>query len=140
MNISENIIIDLLPTYFANEASSETCALIDAYFADHPAFAKAMRAAHKPEGDGMHLPNLGNPHPSSGVLAMGRVNSLLRWRSTLMALAIFFSLAPFSFVIQNDQLQWAMLRDAPGIALLYAIAAVMAWVAFAALKRKMNSD
>jgi hypothetical protein len=71
---------------------------------------------------------------------MGRVQSLLRWRSTLMALAIFFSLAPFSFAIQNGQLQWAMLRDAPSAALLYAIAAVIAWGAFAALKRKMNGD
>jgi hypothetical protein len=139
VNISENIIIDLLPAYFAKEASAETCALIDAYVAEHPAFAKAMRAAHKPEGHGTHLTNLGTPHPSSAVQAMGRVQGLLRWRSTLMALAIFFSLAPFSFAIQNGQLQWAMLRDAPGAALLYAIAAVIAWGAFVVLKRKMNS-
>jgi len=51
----------------------------------------------------------------------------LRRRSWLMAFAIFFSLAPFSF-FSADGRTWWLLRDAPGSALVYAGLAAVAWI------------
>jgi hypothetical protein len=106
---------------------------VDAYFAEHPQFERAMRASQKAD---VHVPVSA---PAGGEqLAMQRVKGLLRWRGTAMGLAIGFSLTPLSFLVQDDRLTWSMLRDAPGTAVVYAMAAMVAWVAYAVLRRRVN--
>ena len=39
MNVTAEIITDLLPVYLSGEASEDTRALVEAYFRDHPEFA-----------------------------------------------------------------------------------------------------
>ena len=134
MNIDKDIIIDLLPLYFSQEASAATKTVVEAYFAEHPEFAAAMRTAqHQPP----QIPAA--PRADNGAIAMTRLRQLLRWRAGLQAIAIGFSLAPFSFVFGDGRLSWMMLRDAPGSALAYGLAAMGAWVAFVVLNRRMNS-
>jgi hypothetical protein len=134
VNIDKDIIIDLLPLYFSQEASAATRTLVEAYFAEHPEFAAAMRTAqHQPP----QIP--GTPRPDSGAIAMTRLRQLLRWRAGLQAIAIGFSLAPFSFILGDGRLSWIMLRDAPGSAAAYGAAAIVAWAAFIVLSRRMNS-
>lgn len=134
MKIDKDVIIDLLPLYFSQEASAATKTVVEAYFAEHPDFAAAMRTAqHQP-------PQIsGIPRPDSGAMAMTRLRQLLRWRAGLQAVAIGCSLAPFSFIFADGRLSWMMLRDAPGSALAYGLAAMGAWVAFVVLNRRMNS-
>jgi len=133
MNIDQDIIVDLLPLYFSQEASAATRAVVEAYFAEHPEFAAAMRTAqHQPP----QIPAA--PRADSGALAMTRLRQLLRWRAGLQAIAIGFSLAPFSFIFGDGRLSWIMLRDAPGSAAAYAAAAIVAWAAFIVLNRRMN--
>jgi hypothetical protein len=43
--------------------------------------------------------------------------------------AIFFSLAPFSFFFGGEKAWW-MLRDAPKSALVYGIVGVLGWLAY----------
>ena len=40
MNVTREVIYDLLPAYFAGDASDDTRALIEAYFATDPEFAR----------------------------------------------------------------------------------------------------
>lgn len=133
MKIDKDIIIDLLPLYFSQEASAATTTVVEAYFAEHPEFAAAMRKAqHQP-------PQIsGTPKPDSGAVAMTRLRRLLRWRAGLQAVAIGCSLAPFSFIFADGRLSWMMLRDAPGSALAYGLAGVGAWLAFIVFNRRLN--
>jgi hypothetical protein len=134
MNIDKDIIIDLLPLYFSQEASAATRTVVEAYFAEHPEFAATMRTAqHQPP----QIP--GTPRADSGAIAMTRLRQLLRWRAGLQAIAIGFSLAPFSFIFADGRLTWMMLRDAPGSAVIYGLTAIGAWIAFVVLSRRMNS-
>ena len=133
MNIDQDIIVDLLPLYFSQEASAATRAVVEAYFAEHPEFAAAMRTAqHQPP----QIPAA--PRADSGAMAMTRLRQLLRWRAGLQAIAIGCSLAPFSFIFADGRLSWIMLRDAPGSAMAWGIAAIGAWLAFVVLNRRMN--
>lgn len=133
MNIDKDIIIDLLPLYFSQEASAATRTLVESYFAEHPEFAAAMRTAqHQPP----QIP--GTPRADSGAMAMTRLRQLLRWRASLQAVAIACSLAPFSFIFADGRLSWIMLRDAPGSAVAWGIVAIGAWLAFVVLNRRMN--
>lgn len=133
MNISEDVIVDLLPLYFSQEASMDTRRLVDDYCLAHPEFAKTIRSLKQSA-----TPNLGSAKIDSGKEVVGQVKRQLRWRGMLQAFAILFSLAPFSFSFSDGQVTWLMLRDAPVTSLAYAVAAVLAWVAFAVFNRRMN--
>lgn len=134
MNIPQAVILDLLPLYFSDEASTETRALVDDYLAAHPDFARVMRASQKA------APVMDAPRADAGVQAMGRVRQMLRRRAALQALAIFCTLAPLSFTFGDGQLTWMMWRDAPLAALAYAIGAVVSWGLFLAHDRRINGN
>jgi hypothetical protein len=59
-------------------------------------------------------------------------------RTWLMALAIFFSLAPFSFFYTDGRLWW-FLRDATRSALIYAVIGVVFWILYLAARRRSQS-
>ena len=52
MNITKNIINDLIPLYFANECSADTRALVDEYLQQDPEQAAMLRRiASTPVGE-----------------------------------------------------------------------------------------
>jgi hypothetical protein len=108
--------------------------LVEAYFAAHPQFAKAMRAAQM---NSVSIPPTGSAN--GGKVAIRRIRSHLRWRAGLMAIALFCSIAPFSFIFENDHVRYAMLRDSPATALAFAGAAAIAWIAMIALGRRTET-
>ena len=134
MSVHENVIIDLLPAYFAGEASPESCALVDAYFAAHPEFARGMRESQQISPD---IP--AGKTSSAAVIALREVKNLLRWRGVLMGIGIFFSLAPLSFVFHDDRIVWSMLGDAPSAAALYGAAGVVAWICYFVVRKRIDS-
>lgn len=134
MNITKNIINDLIPLYLANECSPDTRALVDDYLRSHPEQAADLR----------RIMSTGMPRTAPVVPATGEVQALketrrrLRRRSWLMGVAIFFSLAPFSFVVANSQ-NWWMLRDAPRCAAVYAVVGVTFWGLYALERHRSRS-
>jgi RNA polymerase sigma factor (sigma-70 family) len=62
----------------------------------------------------------------------------LRRRSWLMAFAIFFSLAPFSFAWTSGRVWW-LLRDAPASAVVYAAFGLVFWVIYAVERSRSRS-
>jgi hypothetical protein len=132
MTITDSIISDLLPIYYAGDCSSDTKTLVDDYFKSHPDFAK---------GAGSRVADIksGNiPQPvftDLEIAAVRRTRKVLRWRSTLMGLAIFFSCAPFSFFSNNTQTIW-LLREAPGAAAIYGALGVVFWAWYFIVRRR----
>ncbi len=131
MKITKEIIADLLPLYEANECSADSRALIDEYLRDNPGEAVQIR----------RLMNVGVPAamPSAALdeaQSFREARRRIRRRSWILGLAIFFSLAPFSFVIGVGK-SWWMLRDAPQSAIAYVLMAVVAWI-FLAIDRSRS--
>jgi hypothetical protein len=133
-NPHEDIIIDLMPLYFAGEASAASRDMVEAYFAAHPQFEKAMRAAQDSS-----VPVPANPSTYNGTVAFKRIRSQLRWRGVLIAIGIFCSISPFTFIYEHDHLRYFMWRDSPGTALGYACVAAIAWIAMFVLKRRSST-
>ena len=48
MNITREVVMDLLPIYFSGEASSDTKSLVEEYFRDNPDFERMARSAGTP--------------------------------------------------------------------------------------------
>jgi ferric-dicitrate binding protein FerR (iron transport regulator) len=126
MNITKNIINDLIPLYFANECSADTRALVEEYLQQNPEQAGELRRISNAPVPGAVPPTKNLDE----VRAFQQTRRRLRRRSWLMALAIFFSLAPFSF-FSADGRSWWFLRDATASALVYAAIGVGFWILYA---------
>jgi ferric-dicitrate binding protein FerR (iron transport regulator) len=134
MNATRDIINDLLPLYVANECSADTRALVEEYLERNPQQAEELRRI-------INTPVPGAVPPAKGldeVRAFREARRRLRRRSWLMAAAIFFSLAPFSFFWTGERTWW-LLRDATGSALVYAAISLMFWIIYAVDRRRSQS-
>ena len=126
MNITKDVINDLLPLYFSEECSPDTKALIDEYLRLNPAFAKEVKPLSQ------HPLPTSIPYPlakSDEMSALRRTRRLIKRRTYLIAFAIFFSLAPFSFLYTNGKLYW-LFSESPKSAIAYLIIGAVLWMAY----------
>jgi len=134
MNVTKEVITDLLPLYYSDECSRDTKSLVEEYFRAHPDFEK--EAGH------ISLGPLPGSLPISlnredEMKALSRTRRVQRLRSYVMGIAIFFSLAPFSFFANQDKVYW-LFSESPMSALVYAIVGVGFWVTYFIMKRRTN--
>ncbi len=130
MTISRNVIADLLPLYASGECSEDTRGLVEEYARDHPDVRREIAALKAAAGG--PAPRL---EQSAEGKALARTRKRLRLRSSILAVAIFFTIAPFSFLSSNGQFIW-LLRDSPASAAAYGALAVLSWVAYVILRKK----
>jgi hypothetical protein len=134
MKMTKDIINDLLPLYVAHECSGDTRALVDDYLQQNPQQAEELRQIMRTPFPGAvpaakHLEEM---------LSFKEARRRLRRRSWLMAFAIFFSLAPFSFVYTDGRLWW-FLRDATRSALVYAALGLVFWMLYLVERHRSQS-
>ena len=136
MNITTNVIHDLLPVYLSGEASPDTVALVDDFLRRDPVLAGAVDTMRTGA-----LPNLSAALPPTREKeTLDRTRRLLRWRGILLALATFLTLLPLSFRFDDNRITWTFLGDAPPSAAAFvAVAALASWVAFLSVRRRLHS-
>lgn len=135
MNITRHVIFDLLPVYAAGEAHADTARLVEHWIAGDPELA---REAETLRGVDSVLRSRG-PRVAAAheLLALRRTRIALRLRSTLLGLAIFFSLLPLSFSFDGTTVHWLVLAN-PAVAMIVlalAVAGWLGWFLFAARMR-----
>jgi hypothetical protein len=136
MNVTSNVIHDLLPLYAAGEATADTAALVEEWVRRDPALARSLEAMRSPLPRGLPA---GLP-PTREKEMLNRTRELLRWRGILMGLAVFLSLLPLSIRFDGRHISWVFLHDAPPqITALVVVAALAAWAAFLAVRRKLQT-
>ena len=135
MNVTQNVIQDLLPAYVAGEASADTVALVEEFLRGDPELARtaeALRSSSLPE-----LPITLQPTKEREALTMTK--QLLWWRGVLMGLAIFLTLMPLSFRFDHGQITWRFLQEMPlPAAALVGLGALSAWAGFLYLRRRLR--
>ena len=107
MNITREVVTDLLPIYFSGEASSDTKSLVEEYFRDNPDFE---RMAHRA---GMPLETLRTAPPvAAGSEKEKRdlesVRCGLDRRKWLFGVSLFLTLSPLSFYFTHGHLSSLM--------------------------------
>ena len=93
MNITKDIIQDLLPLYAANECSNDSRAVVDEYLRLHPFEADTLRRAMSDSA----IQVTPKPIDLSEMNTLQRSRKRLQIQSLLIGLAIFLSLSPFAF-------------------------------------------
>jgi anti-sigma factor RsiW len=123
-NVTRDLVEDLLPVYLAGDASADTRRVVEAFLAGDPELAREVEEARSGP---IALP--ATPPPSTGEKqALDATRQLLKHRTSTMAVAILFTLLPFSFAVEDSHLKFLLFRDAPTIAIAWWATAAVMWV------------
>src|ERR1035438_10163722 len=99
MNITREVINDLLPVYAAGEASADTIALVEEYLKqDSELNATVAKWKTYP------LPAVAPEFRSREQTTLLRTQRLLSWRSTLLGVSLLLTFLPFSARFDNGHL------------------------------------
>jgi len=134
INITRDVIADLLPVYESGEASEDTRNLVREFLERDPEFARLI-----PKLERMRIGKEGvAPSPDLQMKSLIRTKRLMRQQTSVMAVAIFFTLAPFVFTIRNNRVDFLLIRDAPTVGgIWFALAAAM-WIIYFMIRSRMK--
>lgn len=129
MNVTQDVMNDLLPVYFSGEASEDTRTLMEEYFRENPEFERMARGSARPL-DALKVatwPGL-SPSAEREKRDLECVHREMWRRKLSFGLALFFTLAPLAFTYSKGHLTWMMLRDQPWNAALYWGLGIVLWI------------
>lgn len=140
MEVTRDVILDLLPVYLAGEASTDTRTLIEAYLERDRELAQRIRR-NSMEG----LAKAGPAHlpPDLELRSLRRTRSLLGWLRWLFGLGIAFTAIGLALKIRFEQ---GRLRDIHLLVFDYPreLGAVLAlgaacWIGYFGLRRRLRT-
>jgi hypothetical protein len=138
MEATRDVVIDLLPLYFSGEASADTQRLVEAHFAQDAEFGRTARAIAGRVGAAAAGP--GSLDALKEKTALTRTRDKLRHRNQLLGFAIAYTLMPLSFMVYDGHVRWIMLRDNPKMAMMFMVAGLGCWLAYAILGRRVRQS
>jgi anti-sigma factor RsiW len=139
MNVTREVILDLLPVYLAGEASDDTRKLVEEYIQQHPEMGLELRR-HMEQNLAAIAPAA--IPPELELQALRRTRGVLARQRWLFGLAIFFSLMPFSgafFPEWGDTSATLLAQSYPAIAAFFLIAAIALWTVYYISRRRSRS-
>jgi len=141
MNVTREVVTDLLPVYFSGEASGDTKVLVEDYFRQDPDFERIARNAATPL-EALRAPAPIAAGPEKEKQDLESVRRGLRQRQWLFAGSLFLTLFPLSyyFTFTHGHLVSLTVRDALWNAAFHWSLAVPFWfLYFARLGRRTVS-
>lgn len=135
MNVTRDVVKDLLPLYLAGEASADTRALVESHLAHDPELARQVEAAR---GEPFPLPASPALPPTAEMTALEQTRQLLKTRNATLSMALVFTAIPLSFTFEGSHLTFLVLRDAPVVAMAWWATAAVMWLGHFAIRRKLR--
>src|ERR1700683_111536 len=139
MNVTKEVILDLLPLYLAGEASPATRALVEEYMKQDPALAQQIRL----QSDNFAKAVPSALPPDLELRSLRRTRSLLGLQRWLFGFGIFFLATSLSneSSFEGGRLKefHFLLRDYPvefGICVVLGLAC---WIAYFTLRRRLRT-
>lgn len=139
MNVTRQVVTDLLPIYLAGEASSDTKALVEEFFRQDPDFERIARSVAAP----LETLRAATPIAASPERKKRDLESVLwglRRRTWLFGVGLFLTLSPLSFDFTQGHIVSLGFRHGPWHAAFdWSLAAVLWVVYFARLPQRKLS-
>lgn len=136
MNVTREIVRDLLPLYVAGEVSGDSRAAVEEMLKADPELAAMAVALVDGTLDVRVVASA--PAPIADRALLQQTQTLIRRRTWFLAAALFFTGLPLSSAFDSRGLTFLLLRDAPVTAGASVAVAVGFWIAFAAVRRRLR--
>lgn len=133
MNISRDVVKDLIPVYLAGDASADTQAIVESYLKTDPELANDVKAAR---GTSLDLP--ATPAPTAEKQALEATRQLLKSRTSTLVVAMIFTVLPLTFAFRGTAITFFLIRDAPVIGLAWWMTAAIMWIWHARIRRRLR--
>ena len=142
MNVSRNVLLDLLPAYLAGEASADTRALVEEFARSDAEFARTLESQRREAAAGanaLRQPGAALPadHELRTLVRTRRMAEQLRW---MLGIALMFTAFPMSFAFEGGHITFLLMRDVPSLAMASWVAAAGFWIAFLSMQRKLSAS
>ncbi|MGA8428308.1 MAG: hypothetical protein WB729_00690 [Candidatus Sulfotelmatobacter sp.] len=140
MNVTREVILDVLPLYLAGEASPATRALVEEYMEQDPELAQRIRV--------QWADNLGKITPSAlppdlELRSLRRTRALIGWQKWLFGLGITFTAIALTSEIsfQGGRIKsfHFLMRDFPAQFGSFAVLAIVCWTGYYLLRRRLGT-
>src|SRR5882672_10021869 len=108
MNVSRDVVMDLIPLYLEGDVSADTRALVESYLKTDPELAADVTAAR--------ATSLGLPAtrpPTAEKQALDATRELLKSRTSTLVVATLFTVLPLTFAFRGTTITFFLIRDAP---------------------------
>jgi anti-sigma factor RsiW len=126
MNVTKDVVRDLIVVYLAGDASSDTRQLVEEWVARDPELAETINAARS-----FSVPTAAAP-ANLELRALDRTKRLLSRKHSLLGFSLFLTYAPLSFAFDAHRsvTTFVMFRDRPGLAGALLFLGLQGWLAF----------
>jgi hypothetical protein len=139
MNVTREVILDLLPVYLAGEASPATRTLVEEYMKQDSDLAQRIRLQWS-ENFAKVVPS-GLP-PDLELRSLRRTRTLLGWQRWLFGFGIFFTAISLSneFSFANGRFKefHFLLRDYPVQVAICLTLGLACWIAYFSIRRHLR--
>jgi anti-sigma factor RsiW len=135
MNVTRDVVKDLLTLYLAGEASADTRALVEDQLKSDPVLAREVETARA--GD-PRLPATPAPDAAAEMRALDATRKLLKSRTSTLAVATLFTLLPLSFAFDGSRVTFLVIRDAPIIGVAWWVTAAVMWLCHFLIRRRLR--
>ena len=139
MNITQEVVTDLLPVYFSGEASRDTKSLVEEYFRENPDFERMARSAGTP----LDTLRAAQPVAAGSEKEKRDLESVrcgLDRRKWMFGLCLYLTLSPLFFYFTHGHLVSLMIGDFLWEAAFYWSMGALFWfLYFARLRRRTAS-
>jgi hypothetical protein len=102
LNVTRDVITDLLPIYESGEASRDTQQLVQRFLDRDPEFSHWISRLKQTRLNGKEA----LPAPEVELKSLMRTKTLMKQQTAVWAVAIFFTLAPFIFIFEGNRITW----------------------------------
>jgi anti-sigma factor RsiW len=133
VNISHDVIKDLVAIYLTGDASADTRALVESYLKTDPELARDVEAAR---GASLGLPPARTPTAEKQALEATRQQ--LKHRTSTLVVAMVFTVLPLTFAFHGTTLTFLLIRDAPVIGISWWVTAAIMWIWHLQLRRRLR--
>ena len=135
MNLSDDVLNDLLTIYLSGEASAGTKALIESHARQNPALASQIAAARTWS---LNDSTEGVPARDLELRTLTKTRKFILLRTVFFASGILFTLLPLLFAFDERGVHFLVLGRYPGLVRSFWTVAVASWIACVVMHRQVQ--
>jgi len=133
VNITRDVIKDLIAVYMAGEASDDTRALVESCLQSDPELAKDVEAARA-----MPLALPATHAATTEKEALEATRQQIRNRTSTLVVAVVFTVLPLTFAFHGTTVTFFLIRDEPIIGIAWWATAIVMWTWHVSIRRRLR--